>query len=258
MEITTNYPPGIHILDSNIGSTLLEKIAHPDTTQPIFTQLIKKAYEHLFDSVLNTCFPTIPKNTRSRMAEFHSEGNYTTNVIDPNLNVVCVDLARAGMIPSQLFFEQLHNILPAQNLRQDHIYAARKVNKKNEVIGIDISGSKIGGGIENSFVLIPDPMGATGGTICETINIYKEKVAGTASKFITAHLIITPEFIKKINTTHPDVEIFALRLDRGLSDPTILESVPGTAWDMEVGLNANQYIVPGAGGVGEILNNSFV
>ena len=32
----------------------------------------------------------------------------------------------------------------------------------------------------------------------------------------------------------------------------------GTFWDKEKGLNEYQYIVPGAGGLGEILNNAFV
>lgn len=258
MELVHNYPAGVHILDTGVSSALIEKIAHPETKQPIFTHLVKKAYEHLLDYILQSSFPLVSKRTKSRMADIHKEGHYETKVFDPSLNVVCVDLARAGMIPSQLFFEHLHMFLPANNIRQDHIYAARKTNEKNEVIGIDISGSKIGGGIKDSIVIIPDPMGATGSTISETIKIYKNQVIGTARKFITAHLIITPEYIKKIKTDHPEVEIYALRLDRGLSDPTILESVPGTAWDMERGLNQHQYIVPGAGGVGEILNNSFV
>ena len=258
MELVTNYPPGVHILDSVSTSTLMEKISHPETIQPLFTQYVKKAYEQLFNYIINTQFDTETMATKSRMAEFHEEGNYSAKVLNRKSKVVCVDLARAGMIPSQLFYESLHMYLPAENLRQDHVYAARAVNEKNEVVGIDISGSKIGGDIDNAHVLIPDPMGATGSTIAETISIYKNQVDGKAKKFITAHLIVTPEYIKKVKTAHPEVVIFALRLDRGLSDPTILESVPGTAWDMEVGLNSHQYIVPGAGGVGELLNNSFI
>ena len=72
------------------------------------------------------------------------------------------------------------------------------------------------------------------------------------------HLIVTPEYIKRIKKDHPDVKIFALRLDRGLSEDSVLASIPGHLWDKERGLTDNHYIVPGAGGVGEILNNSFV
>ena len=35
-------------------------------------------------------------------------------------------------------------------------------------------------------------------------------------------------------------------------------AVPGERWEEETGLNERQYIVPGAGGLGEIINNSFV
>jgi uracil phosphoribosyltransferase len=37
-----------------------------------------------------------------------------------------------------------------------------------------------------------------------------------------------------------------------------LANIPGTFWDEERGLNEKQYIVPGGGGFGEIMNNSFV
>jgi hypothetical protein len=52
--------------------------------------------------------------------------------------------------------------------------------------------------------------------------------------------------------------VYALRLDRGLSSDRALASVPGKYWDEERGLNDTQYIVPGAGGVGELLNNAWV
>ena len=45
------------------------------------------------------------------------------------------------------------------------------------------------------------------------------------------HLIVTPEYIKRIKKDHPDVKIFALRLDRGLSEDSVLASIPGHLWD---------------------------
>ncbi|NQZ19702.1 MAG: uracil phosphoribosyltransferase, partial [Bdellovibrionales bacterium] len=70
--------------------------------------------------------------------------------------------------------------------------------------------------------------------------------------------IVTPEFIKKVIETHPDVHIYAVRVDRGFSSEEALKATPGQLWDREKGLNENDYIVPGAGGVGELINNSFV
>jgi uracil phosphoribosyltransferase len=71
-------------------------------------------------------------------------------------------------------------------------------------------------------------------------------------------LIITPEFIRRMRADHPDVIIYAIRLDRGMSSDEVLRAGLGETPDAETGLNEIQYIVPGAGGVGEILNNSFV
>jgi uracil phosphoribosyltransferase len=72
------------------------------------------------------------------------------------------------------------------------------------------------------------------------------------------HLIVTPEYIRRVTEAHPDAIIYALRLDRGLSPTRVLKTAPGTHWDEERGLNSIQYIVPGAGGVGEILNNAWL
>jgi uracil phosphoribosyltransferase len=38
----------------------------------------------------------------------------------------------------------------------------------------------------------------------------------------------------------------------------VLQCEPGERWDEERGLTDLGYIVPGAGGVGELLNNSWV
>ena len=101
-------------------------------------------------------------------------------------------------------------------------------------------------------------MGATGGSICTALEAYREQVVGKPRKVICAHLIVTPEYLKRVTTQHPDAVIYALRLDRGLSPPEVFDSVPGTHWDKERGLDDRQYIVPGGGGFGEIMNNAYV
>ena len=101
------------------------------------------------------------------------------------------------------------------------------------------------------------PMGATGGSICLAMDEYK-KVAGKPRKIICAHLIVTPEYLKRVTTQHPGAVIYALRLDRGLSPEEVFDTVPGTHWDKERGLDDKQYIVPGGGGFGELMNNAYV
>lgn len=89
-------------------------------------------------------------------------------------------------------------------------------------------------------------MGATGSTIKTAMDIYKHH--GRPAKFIALHLVITPEYLKMITHEYPELIVYAIRLDRGLSTPKALGATPGTYWDEEKGLNPKQYIVPGAGG----------
>jgi uracil phosphoribosyltransferase len=148
-----------------------------------------------------------------------------------------------------------------KKVRQDHISIGRTTDDQQKVTGSAVSGHKIGGGVDGAVVLFPDPMGATGGTIAEAIDIYKKQAQDTqrkALKYIALHCIVTPEYLKKIQSRHPDVIVYAIRLDRGLSPKEVLDTVPGTHWDRERGLNDKHYIVPGGGGFGEILNNAYV
>ena len=69
---------------------------------------------------------------------------------------------------------------------------------------------------------------------------------------------MTPEYLRNVLRSHPETIVYAFRVDRGTSPPVVLATVPGTRWDDERGLDDHQYIVPGAGGIGEILNNAWV
>jgi uracil phosphoribosyltransferase len=71
-------------------------------------------------------------------------------------------------------------------------------------------------------------------------------------------LIVTPQYLKQVRTRHPNAIVYAVRLDRGLSPPEVLKAKPGERWDEENGLNELQYIVPGGGGFGELMNNAYV
>ena len=70
--------------------------------------------------------------------------------------------------------------------------------------------------------------------------------------------MVTPEAIRRVTAMHPGVRLYSGRLDRGLSSERALQSVPGLHADEERGLTDVQYIVPGAGGMGELLTNSWV
>lgn len=258
MEKNHAYGPNVHILDNIFAESLLAELSSPETIQPKINQLIKELYFVLLSQFINKELLKENFQCGTRMTSHHPDQLLSGQRIVKDQSVVCVDLARAGILPTQTAFDFLHLVLNPTGLRQDHIFASRQTDENHQVIGTYFGDSKIGGPIKDAIVLIADPMGATGNTINSTISHYKSKIAGPARKYIALHLIVTPEYLKKVTALHPDAIVYALRVDRGLSSKKVLDSKLGEYWDEEVGLNKFDYIVPGAGGLGEIMNNSFV
>ena len=82
--------------------------------------------------------------------------------------------------------------------------------------------------LETAEVVMLDPMLATGGSASEALKYLKNR---GASKLFFACLVASPEGIKKIESEHPEVKIFAAALDREL--------------------NTKGYILPGLGDAGD-------
>lgn len=257
-EVRHQYGAQVHIIDNPFLNGLLAQLCSPQCFQPDINRIVEILYNHLISITVNNEFAVEKFETQTRMAEYHPAIQLKTTRIAPEQKAVTVNLARAGTYPSHICYNFLHYALPAANIRQDHIFSARVTNNKEVVTGAEFGGMKIGGDVKDAHVIFPDPMGATGNTMVTAVNHYKTHIAGPARKFIALNLIITPEYLKNVLNAHPDVVIYALRLDRGLSPQAVLDAIPGQHWNQERGLNDKQYIVPGGGGFGEIMNNSFV
>lgn len=257
-EIEHYYGPHVHFVNSSILQGLLAELCSPQTYQPRFSQLIETLYRQLLFHVIEKEFAVEAFSLDTRMTEFHPGAKAQGTRVSRKQKVICVDIARAGIQPSSVCYQQLHDFLPPENIRQDHIFASRTCAADQHVTGSLLSSVKIGGDKEESIVLFPDPMAATGSTLNATLNHYKSEVPGKWNKAIAIHLIVTPEYLRNVQKSHPDLLIYAIRLDRGLSPQAILNSPFGLHWDQERGLNDTDYIVPGGGGFGEIMNNSFV
>ncbi len=248
-----HYGPQFHLIDDTFLQTMLTELCLAKTTQPQINRLIEFLYNGLIIHTANQLFPKTKSTFKTRM-----NADLVVEHFSELTKAVTVNLARAGTFPSHICYEFLHSILKAENIRQDHIFAARSTNSQEQVTGTVMNSHKIGGSIENSIVIFPDPMGATGGTIISAVDYYEKQIEGTPKHFVGLHLIVTPEYLKRVLAEKSNIQIFALRVDRGLSPDHVIKSQPGLYWDQEKGLNEKQYIVPGAGGLGELLNNSFV
>jgi uracil phosphoribosyltransferase len=257
-ELEHRYGPNVHILSNPFLLGHLATLCAKETGQPNINRLARLLYEDLVRTVIANEFPRRVVSIPTRMIDSSPRGIFEGQVIERSVRVVTVNIARAGALPSQVAYDLLNETVDPSLVRQDHIIMSRMLGDHDQVVGAGIGGMKIGGDIDNAFLLFPDPMGATGGSLATAIDTYKKKVAGTPKRIINIHLIVTPEYLKTMTTAHPDVLVYALRVDRGLSAPDVLDTVPGTRWAEERGLDDHQYIVPGGGGFGEIMNNAFV
>lgn len=253
-----HYGPQFHLLENVYLESLLSRLCAPETTQPEINSLVQRLYLGLIESAVNTVFPHSKTTIRTRMSEIHPEATLTANSFNRDTKAVTVNLARAGTFPSHICYDFLHSVLPPEKIRQDHIFAARMTDNAQQVTGTHLGSYKIGGGVDDSFVIFPDPMGATGGTLVSAVDYYENQIEGRARQFVALHLIVTPEYLKKVLNHSKRIQVFALRVDRGLSPADVQSSALGLYWEREKGLNEKQYIVPGAGGLGELLNNSYV
>jgi len=81
---------------------------------------------------------------------------------------------------------------------------------------------------EGKTVIIVDVMLATGGSLCDAIEVVKD---AKAKRIIALNIIGAPEGLAFVQNTHPDVDIFISQIDENL--------------------NENKYIIPGLGDAGD-------
>ncbi|MBC8131743.1 MAG: uracil phosphoribosyltransferase [Deltaproteobacteria bacterium] len=257
-EIEHRYGSGVHILSDPLALTLLARLSAKGVVQPDVSRLCTHLYRLLAHTVLAAEFPRRVTATETRMIAATPHGVWTGETLALDTFTVIVALARAGLTPSQITYDFLNEVLDPSRVRQDHLSLGRQTDAAGRVTGALLDAAKIGGSIDDAILLIPDPMGATGTTVSTALGHYRGAVHGRARKVIAMHLIVTPEYLRTVQQLHPEVVVYALRVDRGLSPADVLQTIPGTRWAEERGLNDHHYIVPGAGGLGEVLNNAFV
>ncbi len=256
-EVEHRYGERVHVFDNVLLQTALARLGGRRTSRKDVILHLRTIYESMAMMMSTLEFPTKDASVETRMAEaYPKEGVVRGTFLDPKTRVVIVDVIRGGILPAQFCFDLFESVLPEENVRLDHLNLAREVDEEGCVTGANLSGSKVGGPIDGSILLIPDPMGATGSTIIRVVEHYLAN-HGTPAKIIAMPMIATPEFFRAVLDANEQIRIYAGRIDRGLSSADVLATIPGTMWDQERGLSDTQYIVPGAGGVGEILNNSW-
>lgn len=143
-----------------------------------------------------------------------------TDAHELSKQVVIVPILRAGLG----MVEGIHNIIPSAKIGHIGLY------RDHDTLEPKTYYAKFPPGIENSVILLVDPMLATGGSASKAIEILKEN---GAADIRYVGIVGCPEGVKRLQEEHSDVNIYLAALDSHLN---------------ELG-----YIVPGLGDCGDRL-----
>lgn len=251
VEISHFYGPNVHILSDAMTAMHMTRLSNCRTGQYEVRRLVRFLYERiLLPVVVNTVFPVVNTGVYTPMMDIVGKrALLTADVTNPTTMVAVATMLRAGDIPASACIDRLGEILHDHTIQQHFFGAGRVTDDEHHVVGTQVTYQKIGP-LHDRILLIPDPMGATGGTVVETLDLYGSDQIKLTKTIVAMHLVIAPEYIRRVTAAYPQAQIFALRVDRGMSDPDVLVSVPGTFPDREFGLTPEGYVVPGVADIG--------
>src|ERR1700757_2108609 len=107
-EIPHHYGENVHLLADPFLLSHLAQLCSESTAQPVINELVTTLYSSLLKIVVNQEFPTRQEKLRTRMAAYHPEGVYQGPIINSEIPVVTVNLARAGTLPSHICYTALN------------------------------------------------------------------------------------------------------------------------------------------------------
>lgn len=104
------------------------------------------------------------------------------------------------------------------------------ISRNEQTLQADTYFEKLVSELDQRLAIILDPMLATGGSMCATIELLKRAGAREVRAIV---LVAAPEGIERVTQAHPDVEIYTASIDQRL--------------------NEDGYIMPGLGDAGDRL-----
>jgi len=193
--------------------TLMTIIRDKNTKRNDFIFYSDRINRLLVEAGLN-CLPTREKVVETRTGETYIGSEFVGKIC-------AVPIIRAGLSMQNVIREV------AKKIRIAHILIQRDEETAKPIFFKDWLPDDI----ESRYVLILDPMLATGGSANETIKSLKLKGV-TEEKIIFINLVAAPEGIEAVFAAYPNIRIITAEVDEGL--------------------DANAYIVPGLGDFGDI------
>ncbi|MCX6544237.1 MAG: uracil phosphoribosyltransferase [Acidobacteria bacterium] len=201
----------VHIVQHPLVQDILLSLRDESTAPDEFRRMAVRISVLLASEALRA-LPTRPASVKTPLAVAHGQRVASDVVVVPVLR------AGLGMLDAVL------GLVPGA--RVGHIGLQR-----DELTAIASRYySKLPAGLADSYVLVIDPMLATGGSAVEAIDLLKQAGARNIQMLC---IVAAPEGIALVDRHHPDVDIYTPVVDERL--------------------NEKKYIVPGLGDFGDRL-----
>ncbi|MBR3690107.1 MAG: uracil phosphoribosyltransferase [Eggerthellaceae bacterium] len=200
----------VHVLDHPLISDKLTRMRRTDTSSQDFRLLLKEI------SLLMGYEVTRDFETKMTVVETPiCEGSFP-ELNDRFITIVPILRAGVGMVDGLL------ELMPYARVGHIGLYRDEETHQPVEYY------CKMPQSVDQSTVIVVDPMLATGGSAVDAITKMKER---GCTNIRLMNLVAAPEGVKAVQEAHPDVDIYVAAVDDCL--------------------NENAYIVPGLGDAGD-------
>ncbi|GBU10619.1 uracil phosphoribosyltransferase [Erysipelotrichaceae bacterium] len=201
----------LKVLDHPLISHKLTIIRDKRTTSKEFAETV--------DEIAGLMAYEITRDVRTRKINVETPLMVSQqSTLDQDIIIVPILRAGLGMV------EGIRGIAPNAKIGHIGMYRDEETLEPKEYF------CKLPEGLEDAYILVVDPMLATGGSASATLTLLK---ARGAKKIKLVCLVGAPEGVKAVQEGHPDVDIYLAALDEKL--------------------NEDGYIVPGLGDAGDRL-----
>lgn len=193
----------IYELSNPVTKTLITKLRDQKTDAIAFRHTITELTKQLIYEASKE-LPLIQKNIITW------QGENSFSAIDET-NIIVVTVLRAGMP----MLDSAIELLP--DCTAGFLAMKRDETTHKSVLYYDRLPD-----CKDKTILLVDPMLATGGSICDALELIKTK---NPVKIITLNIIGSPEGLKVVENTHNDINIYIAQIDEKLNDDKFI--IPG-------------------------------
>ena len=200
----------VHVLDHPLIADKLTHMRRVDTSSQDFRMLLHEI-SLLMGYEVTRNFETVPATIQTPICM----GKFPV-LKEHFFTIVPILRAGIGMVDGLL------ELMPYAHVGHIGLFRDEKTRKPVEYY------YKMPEGVENSLIIIVDPMLATGGSAADAVDSLKKR---GCTNIRLMNLVAAPEGIQLMQERHPDVDIYVAAVDECL--------------------NKDAYIVPGLGDAGD-------